>query len=119
MLEQIKDPQIFIPILAVILALVFVYFLLGRNKVEKVLLALMLQAKRYAKDRILASGQDQEDWVVARATEYIPGKYLFLLDQIALFRGHTREELIRLIVQKLFNALKDYADDGKFNDSNK
>lgn len=66
----------------------------------------MLGAKRMAKAGILASGQEQEDWVVATFYPRLPA-------QVRLF---VREDLFRTIVKKLYALAKDAADgtiDGK------
>jgi len=66
----------------------------------------MLGAKRRAKDGLLASGQEQEDWVVSTFYPRLPA-------QVRLF---VREATFRAIVKKLYAIAKDAADgsiDGK------
>jgi hypothetical protein len=84
------------------------FAILEREKANSILYALMLQAKRMAKDEILKSGQEQEDWVVRKALIFLP----------ATVRIFLSEEAIRVIVKFLFNKAKDFLDDGEFNGTN-
>lgn len=92
-------------LILVLLVLIFILFEWQRSKT--ILYALMLQAKRYAKDAILKSGREQEDWVVKRAMIFLPVSIRIFLS----------EEVLRVIIHDLFTALKDYIDDGEFNSS--
>jgi len=67
----------------------------------------MLKAKSLAKDAILNSGQEQEDWVVERIYPLIP----------ATVRVFVTREMFRKIVQKLYSVGKDWIDDGALNGS--
>lgn len=87
--------------------LAIVYFLFEREKGKNIILNLMFQAKRLAKDAILKSGQEQENWVVERALFYLPMSWKIVIT----------ETQIRKIVKWLFNKGKDYLDDGKINGS--
>ncbi|MCX8128556.1 MAG: hypothetical protein N3I35_00450, partial [Clostridia bacterium] len=87
--------------------LVLVVALLEWQKTKTVLYALMLQAKRMAKDALLESGKEQEEWVVNKAMRYLP-LYVRLL---------VGEKQIRVFVKLLFSKLKDYVDDGVINNS--
>jgi hypothetical protein len=60
-----------------------------------------------AQKAILASGQDQEDWVVKMALQYMPAQIKLIVN----------ENMTRKIVKWLYQKAKDYADDGEFNDS--
>jgi len=71
------------------------------------LYALMLQAKSKAKNAVLLSGQQQEEWVVKHAMQYLP----------ASFRIFLSEDVIRGMVRWLYKKGKDYLDDGKINNS--
>jgi hypothetical protein len=88
---------------------IFVLYLImvGKSKTRDILNALIIQAKRLAKDTILSSGQEQENWVVTQAMKYLPV-------YITVFLG---EEKIRKIVRLLYNKARDYADDGIINGS--
>jgi hypothetical protein len=77
------------------------------QRVKVLLYALMLQAKRMAKDAILQSGQQQEEWVVKQAMQFMPLSLKLFLS----------EGMVRYIVRLLFEKLKDYADDGQLNGS--
>ena len=81
--------------------------LLGWQRTKILLYQLMLQAKRLAKDAILKSGQEQEEWVVRKTLLLLPRSWRLVLS----------EKNIRRIVKWLYYQAKDYADDGKFNSS--
>lgn len=89
-----------------ILAGVF-YLLKDWNKAKSDLYNAMLQAKRKAKDGILKSGQEQEEWVVNFALEKLPTRWV-----AALGRENTRK-LIKWLYQKGMDIL----DDGKIDNS--
>jgi hypothetical protein len=94
----------------IILVLAFLLvFLFERQRAITILYALMLQAKRMAKDMVLNSGQEQEEWVVQKAKIYLPKEILVFLP----------DERLKAFVKFLFAKLKDYADDGQLNDSYK
>lgn len=91
-----------------VLAAAFVLFcLLEWQRTKTKLYALMLQAKRMAKDAVLNSGQEQEDWVVKKAMQFMPVSLRLFLS----------EDVTRRIVRWLFGKLKDYLDDGQVNGS--
>ncbi len=77
------------------------------QRAKTILYALMLQAKSMAKDYILKSGQEQENWVVNKAMIYLP----------LPVRSVLNENIIRKIVRWLFHTAKDYIDDGKIDSS--
>lgn len=93
-------------VIAVVICFVL-FFLLEREKGYKTLYNLMLQAKRLAKDAILNSGKEQEDWVVEKAMYLLPTSWKIFID----------EERTRKMVQWLFEKGKDILDDGKLNNS--
>jgi hypothetical protein len=93
-------------IIAVVLALIL-YCCLEWQKAKSTLYALMFQAKRMAKDAILKSGQEQEEWVVKKALQFLP----------ASFKLFVSEDTVRKIIIWLFNKGKDYLDDGLLNGS--
>ena len=68
---------------------------------------LMLLAKSKAKDAVLNSGQEQEDWVVKNVWTYIPLKFKIFLN----------EDTIRKIIKWLYKQAKDKLDDGSLNGS--
>lgn len=94
----------------IILLVVFVitfFIMIGKQKTKDILNSLIIQAKRLAKDTILKSGKEQEDWVVLMSLKYLPS-------YITIFLGEAK---IRKIIQLLYQKAKDYCDDGVFNGS--
>lgn len=81
--------------------------LLEWSRAKAVLYALMLQAKRMAKDAVLQSGQEQEEWVVRKAYQFLP----------LSFRVFLSKDTMRKMVRWLFAKGKDYIDDGQLNGS--
>ena len=77
------------------------------QKFKAILHALMLQAKGMAKDLVLKSGEQQEEWVIIQAYKYLP-------KWITLF---ISTENMKLIVHYLYHKAKDYLDDGCLNNS--
>lgn len=69
------------------------------------LYALMLQAKSLAKDEVLKSGKEQEDWVILQIVKYIP------------YAKFIPDAVLRKVVHYLYIQGKDYLDDGKLNGS--
>lgn len=93
---------------AIAIAIAFLlFYLLEKQKAHTAISLLMLQAKRMAKDAVLKSGEQQEEWVVSRAYQFLPLSYRLLISEARL----------RKIVKWLFEKGKDYLDDGKFNNS--
>jgi len=93
-------------ILTVALA-AFIFALFEWEKFKGILYALMLQAKSMAKDAVLKSGKEQEEWVLQKAYAYLPRWITFAIPQ----------EVMRKIISWLYNMTKDYLDDGKLNNS--
>lgn len=69
--------------------------------------ALMLQAKDMAKDAILKNGDEQAEWVIKKAYQFLP-------KAISVF---ISEESMEKIIYNLYIKAKDYLDDGKLNNS--
>jgi len=86
---------------------VILYAALEWQKFKTKAYALMLQAKSLAKDAILKSGHQQEEWVIRKAYQFLPKK-------ITLF---INEQRMRSIVHYLYVKAKDYVDDGELNNS--
>lgn len=108
MLELIKNgiwDFRFVIIVAIAFAVVF--FLFERERGINILLNLMFQAKRKAKDMVLKSGEEQVEWVVDRAMFYMPNSWKLIFGR----------DKVKQIVKWLFDRSKDYFDDGKFNNS--
>ncbi|MCF8017858.1 MAG: hypothetical protein K9L62_00535 [Vallitaleaceae bacterium] len=71
------------------------------------LTGLMLQAKDKAKDGILKSGQEQEEWVVRMALQMLPETW----------KKFMSEEKLRFLIKKLYNSAMDMLDNGKIDKS--
>ena len=69
--------------------------------------ALMLQAKSLAKDSVLKSGDEQVEWVIKKAYQFLPKSLTIFIS----------EALMEKIIFKLYHQAKDYLDDGKINSS--
>lgn len=102
--ELIWDWRFFI---VAILALI-VFALFEWSKVKEMVLSGALMAKKLAKDFILNSGQEQEDWVVNKIYPAIP----------LPARVFVSEATFRKLVRYLYGKAKDYLDDGEMNNSN-
>lgn len=86
----------------------FVFFALFEwEKTRRIIGNLMLTAKSLAKDAVLNSGRDQEDWVLIKAYQYLP-------KWITMF---IPKEVMRRLIRYLYHMAKDYLDDGTINNS--
>lgn len=93
-------------IIYIISAIVFALSM-GKEWFKAKAYSLMLLAKKQAKDGVLNSGREQEDWVVHEL-------YIILRKLKVPF---ITEEVLRPLVHKLYNVAKDYLDDGQLNSS--
>lgn len=93
-------------IIIVAIAAIF-YVFLDWQKSKQQLYQLMLTAKSMAKDMVLNSGKEQEEWVLQKAYQYLP-------KWITLF---VPKDVMRKIIRFLYAKAKDYLDDGVFNNS--
>jgi hypothetical protein len=93
---------ILILILAMVLFCVFEW-----QKAKTIAYALMLQAKSLAKDAVLKSGAQQEEWVVRKTYQFLPKSLTIFLN----------EDRMRTLVHYLYHKAKDCLDDGKMNNS--
>ena len=92
----------------IILAIAAALFCLYRwEQAKRIIYAGIAQAKRFAKDQVLKSGQQQEDYVVKLVLQRLPLS-------LRLFLG---EDQVRKIIKWLYGKLGDYIDDGILNDS--
>lgn len=66
-----------------------------------------LMAKKLAKEAVLNSGQEQEDWVVNRIYPLLPVPVRVVIS----------ETTFRKIVKYFYDKAKDYLDDGELNNS--
>lgn len=92
----------------IVLIVAMVVFAIAEwNKFKAIAYGVMLQAKRQAKDAVLKSGKEQEEWVVKQMYQFLPKPLVTFIS----------EELMRNIVHYLYIKAKDYLDDGKLNSS--
>jgi len=103
-LKQLFWEYRFILILFLIVA---IYCLFEWQRAKVIAYSLMLQAKSLAKDTILKSGDQQADWVVKRAYQFLPKSLTIFIS----------EDNMRKIIYKLYHSAKDYLDDGNINNS--
>jgi len=93
-------------VIAVVIALV-IFAVFEWGKVKEAVLKGALMAKKLAKDAVLNSGQEQEDWVVMKVYPLIP----------AVARVVISEAAFRKLVRWLYGKAKDLLDDGVINGS--
>lgn len=93
-------------VLLVLLAVLF-YAIFEWQRFKAQSYALMLQAKRLAKDTVLKSGNEQVDWIVNKAYQFLPKTWTVFISK----------ERMRKIVYYLYHKAKDYLDDGEVNNS--
>ena len=84
------------------------YCVLEWQKAKAVLYRGMLQAKKLAKDAVLNSGQEQEEWVIEKAYQFLPLSWRIFISK----------DRVRIVVRWLYKKAKDYLDDGILNNSN-
>lgn len=92
--------------IVIILALL-IFALFEWGKVKEFALSGALMAKKLAKDWVLNSGQEQEDWVVMRIYPCLP----------APARVFISEAAFRKLIRYLYGKAKDFLDDGELNNS--
>jgi hypothetical protein len=87
---------------------VILYAFFEWNKFKSLAYAIMLNAKSKAKDLILKSGQEQEDFVV---------QHLYALLPLRIKAFIKSPETLRPVVHFLYLKMKDLIDDGSLNGS--
>ncbi|GFZ31225.1 hypothetical protein CSC2_17510 [Clostridium zeae] len=87
----------------VLIIAIGVYATFEWSNFKSICYGLMLQAKRYAKDEVLKSGDEQVEWIVNKAYQFLPIRLTIFISK----------DLMRKIVQYLYSKLKDYLDDGQ------
>jgi hypothetical protein len=92
-------------VIALIALVIFAIFEWG--KVKEMALQGALMAKKMAKDAILNSGQEQEDWAVCKMYPLLP----------AAARVVISEAAFRKIIRYLYGKAKDYLDNGNLDGS--
>jgi hypothetical protein len=93
-------------ILWVLTAIIYAV-VMGKEWCKKKALELMLVAKQMSKEKMLANGQQQEDWAVRNL-------YLVLKKLKIPF---VTEEALRPLIHKLYIMAMDKLDDGTINNS--
>lgn len=91
----------------ILVAALGLFALLEWEKFKAQAFKAMLVAKKMAKDKVLSSGKEQEEWVVKKLNEILPKSWLVFLS----------EDRIRNLVQYLYKKSKDLIDDGELNNS--
>jgi hypothetical protein len=86
---------------------VAIFAILEWNKFKTLAYQAMLTAKSLAKDYVLKSGKEQEDWVIIKMYTVMPKLNV------------VPEDKLRIVIHWLFIKAKDLVDDGKLNDSEK
>lgn len=76
------------------------------NNFKSKITALMLDAKKLAKDGVLKNGEQQVEWIVLQAYQKLPKRY-------QIFNENT----MRKIIKWLYDKAMDYLDDGMVNNS--
>ena len=93
-------------VLVVVVAAI-VYALTNWSKTKKLVYAGIIRAKSLAKDMVLTSGQEQEDWVVETVYPMLPLPIKLVVS----------EPLFRKLVKYTYDKAKDLLDDGVINNS--
>ena len=93
-------------IIAIVIALA-IYSIFEWGKVKEWVLQGIAMAKKLAKDAVLSSGQEQEDWVVMRVWPCLPAPVRLVLS----------EALFRKLIRYMYGKAKDLLDDGEINGS--
>lgn len=93
-------------VLAVIVAFI-IYCIFEWQSAKNNIIRLIFKAREAAKDGVLNSGKEQEDWVVKTLVLILPKQVMFFLN----------EDTLRKAVKFLYDQAKDYLDDGEFNKS--
>ena len=96
----------------IIIAIVglIIYAISNWKEFEKRVTAGMLKAKDLAKDQILKSAKEQEDWVINNILIIVGKRFGFIVNKI-------NEEYLRQIIHWLYVKAMDKYDDNKINGS--
>lgn len=95
----------------VAIVLIAIYSIFEWKKVKAILEENIIRARQLARDFVLESGQEQEDWAVERVYAVLP---LTVLAILAPFGGKAA---VRSLVRIVYYQLKDYLDNSKFDKS--
>ena len=108
-MEMIKSLAFEFRYVLIMLIVALIYMIFEWQHAKVIFYQLMVKAKSMAKDCILHSGKEQEDWVVKRAYQFLPSRITIFIN----------EKKMHEIVHYLYEKAKDYIDDGKINNSYK
>lgn len=84
-----------------------IFCLFEWQRAKTIVYSLMLQAKSLAKDAVLKSGKQQEEWVCKKAYQFLPKSVTAFIS----------EENMSKLIHYLYVNAKDYLDDGELNNS--
>ena len=90
----------------VVVVATIVYGIFEWDKTKTIISDYMFKARALAREAVLESGQEQEDWVVEKAWDLIP---ISAKSVIGIFGG---KEILRKIIKSLYLKLKDKLDNG-------
>jgi hypothetical protein len=85
-----------------LIAAAIIFGILQWQKAKITLYALMLEAKSLAKELVLKSAKEEEDWVVDKAYEFLP----------KIVSIQMSEEAMRNMINKLYSKSKYYSEIG-------
>lgn len=91
--------------------MVLIYSVVEWKKVKKLLTENIIKARELAKDFVLESGQEQEDWVVERVYDLLP------MSVVAILTPFGGKAALRKLVKIVYYKMKDYLDNQKFDNS--
>jgi hypothetical protein len=86
--------------------IITLYALTEWNSFKAKVTALMLDAKKLAKDGVLANGEQQVEWIILQAYQKLPKRYQLL-----------NQGTMKKVIKWLYDKAMDYIDDGKMNNS--
>ena len=86
--------------------IVVLYALTEWNGFKAKVTALMLDAKKLAKDGVLKDGEQQVEWIILQAYQKLPKRYQLL-----------NQDTMKKIIKWLYSKAMDYIDDGQLNNS--
>lgn len=91
-----------------VIAAAIIFGIFQWQKAKITTYALMLEAKSLAKEMVLKSAKEEEDWVVDKAYEFLP--------QIVSIQ--MSEEAMRSMISRLYSKAKRYSETGNIKNIN-
>jgi len=89
---------------------IIIYAIINPSDFKVKIYQAMLYAKQMAKEGILKTGKEQEQWVVDNISAFVGKKWSIVVKILG-------EEKIRSIIQTLYSKALDVLDDGQINNS--